>query len=164
MSEIIFGHRKGGRTGVWKPIAASQMFHPNGGSLVYLDTNGRVTLALSATGSLYGWAETPHSLKPGSTDASNGYWTSSSTAGSDSCFVISDLTAVFEMPCTSGTTYVDARDGELCDIVGVNDGTKQTASPGTNSTDVLIVFGGPLSGATDSIMVKLNDAEMQKDT
>ena len=164
MSAIAYGWRKGGRGGLWKGIAATQHFHPQGGRMCYLDATGFVVGALTATGALFGWAEIGTSLKPGSTAASNGYWSSSSVANTDKCYVINDLTAVFEMPCASGTTYADARDGELCDIVGVNDGTIQTANPGTNVQDVLIVAGGPNTSATNSIMVKINFEELQTDT
>lgn len=162
---LRYGHIKGGKNGDWLPIAASQKIHPNGGKVVYLDTSGHVTIAVSATNKIYGWAELPNSLKVGSTDASNGYWTSSSTAAADSCFVITDVTAVFEMPCYTGTSFADARVGETCDILLASaDGTRQYAQPGTTTTDVLIVRGGPPSGATTSILISLNDDEMQRDT
>lgn len=165
MSAISYGWRKGGRGGLWKGIETSQKVHPQSGRMCYAHTTGFLKLAISTTAALYGWAEIGTSLKPGSTHAALGYWTSSATAGVDGCYLINDITAVFEMPCYTGTTYADARDGEVCDILlASNDGTPQYAQPGTSSTDVLIVAGGPNTSDTDSIMVKINFEKLQTDT
>jgi len=161
---LSVGHIAGGVQGYTLPVAASQMFHPDGGHFVYLDANGRVTLALTATQYLFGWACTPRSFAAGSTNESNGYWTSSSTAGADKVYVITDLTAVFCIPVDSSATLAQARVGEACDLIGVNDGTQQVANPGTSTQDVLLIQGMFHDGDTDYVLVKLNPNEIQRDT
>lgn len=153
------------------PVAASQMIQFIGGSLVYADTSGHMTLALSATATLFGWAVAPTTAQYGSTDSTNGYWTSSSTAGLSKILVYpfaanGDL--VFKMhtilASTSTGLCVAARVGELADIVGVNDGTRQYAVPGTNTTDVLQFLGLCEDGDTDAAYFCVNKAKVQADT
>lgn len=144
-----------------EPVAATQYFHPAGTHFVYFDSNGRITLALTATGYLYGWAFSPISLVAGSTDAANGYWTSSSTAGADKLNVCFGITAVYR---GYSATMAQARIGECADLVGVNDGTRQYVNPGTSTQDVLVVRGLPLDGDTAAAIVSINPNEFQKDT
>ena len=163
-TEIRYGHVGGGKWGRRHPVAATQYFHPRGSHFVYFDSNGRVTLALTSTATLGGWACVPTTFEPGSTADANGYWTSSATAGADKIFVIQDITAIYHCPTTAaGGLSVQARIGELSDIVGVNDGTAQYVTPGTNTTDVLINMG-LIPGETNEILVRINEAKNQKDT
>ena len=161
-----YGYVRGpSHDGLWVPVAASLKVYPAGGFWVYLDANGRVSLCLNATANVFGWAEFPTSLPAGSTAASNGYWTSSSTAGADKVFVHTNPNTVFAMPCTSGTVWAQARLGELLDITGVAtaDGSAQEANPGTNSTDILVAAGGD-DNDTSVIYVRMNEDKIQKDT
>lgn len=150
------------------PVAASQMFLPRSAHFIYLDSSGHVTFGATSTDKLYGWALVPQSFQIGSTAASNGYWTSSATAGADKVSVIPfacNLHIVYRVPTTpAGGLAVAARCGETCDIVGTNDGTIQYATPGTTSTDVLLVVGIPEDGDTNQIYVCANEGEIQKDT
>jgi hypothetical protein len=153
------------------PVAASQLIQFVGGSLVYADASGHMTLALTATTTLFGWAKAPKSAQYGSSAASNGYWTSSSTAGLDKILVYpfavnGDM--LFKMPtillATSTGLCVAARVGETVDIVGVNDGTRQYAVPGTNTTDVLQFVALCEDGDTDAAYFAVNKAKVQADT
>jgi len=152
-----------------EPVAASQIFHPTGGHLVYMDSSGHMTLALTAIGHLYGWCFAPRSFEVGSTAASNGYFTSSSTAGGTKLPVASfarNPGMRFKMPTTaSGGLAVQARVGEACDIVGVNDGTAQYATPGTASTNVLLFDGLCEDGDTNAAYFTINaGSEIQTTT
>ena len=159
------------RIGQWAkpyPVAASQYFNFSGGALVYLDTNGRVTLALTATATLFGYAQLPKSAQYGSTSTT--YWLSSSTAGLDKILVypfIANPGLVFKMPTilasTSTGLCVRARCGETADIVGVNDGTRQYALPGTQSTDILAFLDLVEDGDTDAAYFTLNIGKVQMD-
>lgn len=145
------------------PVAASQLVKPDSGMFVYLDSSGHVTLLLTATAYVYGWAFFPTSLIVGGTDDSNGYYTSNAVAGTDKVIVCNSLDAIYRVPCTA-TLAVDARVGECADVAATNNGAGQTVTPGTNSQDVLLVVGIPEDGDTSSILVKLNPNEMQRDT
>jgi hypothetical protein len=152
------------------PVAASQLIQFIGGSLVYADSSGHMTLALTATTTLFGWAVAPTSAQYGSTDSTNGYWTSSSTAGLSKILVypfIANPGLVFKMhtilASTSTGLCVAARVGETADIVGVNDGTRQYAVPGTQSTDVLAFLALCEDGDTDAAYFTVNPGKMQLD-
>lgn len=149
------------------PVAASQIFNFLGGWLVYANSSGHMTLALTATAKLFGYGIAPKSATFGSTANTAGYWTSSATAGADKILVFPfcfNPGMVFVMPTTaSGGLCVQARVGECCDIVGVNDGTVQYATPGTISTKVLL-FGGLLPNAdTNAARFAINPAMIQAD-
>ncbi|MEK9722311.1 MAG: hypothetical protein VW405_02345 [Rhodospirillaceae bacterium] len=128
-----------------------------------MDSNGRVTLALTATATLFGWAELGFSpdaaLVTG--DAGSRVFTSSSTAGATKELVHlagSGECDGFWIP--DAGTPAQARVGEACDLVGVNDGTKQTSNSGTSSTDVLRIID--FDGTDCFVMV--NPAKVQADT
>ena len=159
-----YGYIQGSRKTVWAPVAASLKVHPKGGYYCLRDANGRITLALDASATLYGWAEFPTSLEAGSTDASNGYWTSNSSAGVDRVLVMTGLSTIFAMPVVSGDVYAEARNGETCDITGVAtaDGSPQEANLSASSTVVLIVEGGDLNN-TSIIYTSINPAKRQVD-
>jgi hypothetical protein len=146
------------------PVAASQYFPHASGAFVYLDGSGHVTMAITATATLFGYAITPAGRGAGASDS---YWLSSATAGADKLFVITDLAnALFAVPAT--TTVTAAMAGNAGDIVGVNDGTVQQADTDTSTTDVLLVQGvatdfGAGYAATDAV-VKINPLKVQADT
>ncbi len=154
------------------PVAASQYFNFSGGGLVYLDSSGHVTLALSATATLWGYAEIPKSAVYGSNQT---YWLSSSTAGLSKILVypfIANPGLVFKMPtilaATSTGLCIAARVGETADIVAVNDGTRQYALPGTQSTDILTMvalceYVGPQDTDTDAAYFCVNSGKLQID-
>jgi hypothetical protein len=147
--------------GVTLPVAASQKFHPNGASFVFLNTSGHITLNITATQYVFGWACPPRSLD--GTDLVNGYWTSSSVAGTDKLLVypaVLNLGVIFRVPCTAAAA-VAARVGECADLVGVNDGTIQYVTPGTHTQDILLVVGIPEDEDTSSILVTFNPRELQ---
>jgi len=166
MSEVRYGPVIGDYRAVELPVAASQMFHPNGAAFVYLDSSGYVTLAITATTYLFGWALVPRSLA--GTDLANGYWTSNATAGASKVPVIAaamNPKVAYRVPTTAaGGLAVAARIGECSDLVGVNDGTIQYATPGTNATDVLLNVALPEDGDTNSIIVTFNPNTIQRDT
>ena len=146
------------------PVAASQKFNPNGASFVYLDANGHITLALTATQYLFGWAFSPRQLE--GTALSNGYWTSSAVAGTSKLLVAPAACnpgVLFRVPALTNSA-VAARCGECTDLVSVNDGTVQYANLGTNDHDVLLVMALPPDGDDDSILVAFNPNEVQRDT
>src|SRR5512147_500556 len=100
------------------PVAASQYLAHNGGGFVYLDGSGHVTLALTATATIFGWCDAPVGL--GAAAAGSAYWKSSATAGADQLFVITDIDAEFCLPADDTVTAAMA--GNACDLLGVNDG------------------------------------------
>jgi hypothetical protein len=145
------------------PVAASQYFNNTGASWVYLDSSGNVTLALSATATLYGWAIVPTGQGAGT---SNSYWKSSATAGADTIQVIPVNTALRFLVPNAGTAVAQSDLGNTCDMVAVNDGTVQSANVGTSSTKVFIVDGlgtDVAGGTTGDVIVKVNPAKIQAD-
>ena len=160
---------KAGLFSMMYPVAASQYFNFSGGALIYLDSSGRVTLGLTATATLFGYAQLPKSAQYGA--SSSTYWLSSSTAGLDKILVfpfVANPGMIFIMPtilaATSTGLCVQARCGETADIVGVNDGTRQYALPGTQSTDIL-AFVALLEDTadTDAAYFTLNPGKVQMD-
>ena len=143
------------------PVAASQYFYQNGTNLVYLDGSGHVTLALTATATLLGWAVVPKGRGAGSSD---NYWLSSSTAGEDKILVVTDPDARFILPADD--TVTEAMKGNACDIIAVNDGTATQVDVGTSSTDVLVIvdLGTKYNGSATDVVVKINPLKYQADT
>ena len=163
MASLKYGCITPNAKGRTYPVAASQYFPHASGGFVYLDGSGHATMALTATATLFGYAEAPAGRGAGSSDS---WWLSSATAGADKVHVITDLSAMFCVPAT--TTVTAAMAGNAADIIGVNDGTVQQADTDTSTTDVLLVQGVAtdfISGAaaTDAI-VKINPAKIQADT
>lgn len=148
------------------PVAASQYFYHNGVNAVYLDGSGHVTLGLTATATLYGFAVVPKGMGAGT---SANYWLSSSTAAKDKIGVIT----VADNPsakflCPADDTATAAMLGNACDLIAVNDGTATTVDVGTSSTDVFLIedYGSnPIinASATD-VVVRINPAKVQADT
>ena len=145
------------------PVAASQKFYRKGGHFVYLDASGHITLALTATATLFGYVPNVPAGQ-GAEAAGSAYWQSSATAGADKLLVIRDLTAEYFVPAS--TTATAAMCGDACDIIGVNDGTVQTADVDTSTTDVLLIrrTGTSVGGAATDVVVSINPAKVQADT
>lgn len=166
MSEVRYGPVIGNYNTVMLPVTASQKFHPNGGAFVFLDSNGRVSIALSASQALFGWALVPRSLTT-ATELSNGYWTSSSTEGGSKVPVIvaaMNLGVTFRAPCGTGLA-VAARCGEVCDLLlASNSGAVQYVDTSLSTHDVVAIVGLPKDGDTNSILVTFNPNEIQRDT
>lgn len=153
----------GGVKTVELPVAASQYFRHNGVNAVYLDSNGRVTLALTATATLYGIAVVPAGRGAGSSDD---YWLSSSTAGADKIAVIpATENARFCLP--SDDTVTAAMRGNSCDLIAVNDGTATQVDVGTSSTKVFIIddlaTNVVAGAAATDVIVRINPAKIQAD-
>ena len=99
MSELRYGWREGDGKGREYPVAADQYFHRRGGKFVKL-VSGRVTLCASADTQIMGWAVTPKD------DEGKNAWKSSSTAGKDKVFVITNLDNVFACPVDERTASI----------------------------------------------------------
>lgn len=149
-------------TAIEYPVAASQYFYHEGINLVYLDGSGNVTLALTATATLLGYAIVPKGR--GSQSTSDAYWLSSSIAGADRILVVVDPNARFLLPADD--TVTAAMIGNACDIIAVNDGTATQVDVGTSSTDVLVItdLGTKYNGSTTDVVVKINPLKYQADT
>lgn len=165
MASIKYGCiDSGGVETVMLPVAASQFFYHNGVNAVYLDASGHVTLALTATATLYGIAIPPTGRGAGTSDD---YWKSSATAGADKIAVIPvRANARFCFPADD--TVTAAMRGNACDLISVNDGTATTVDVGTSSTDVFLIEDQATnlvagSAATD-VIVRINPAKVQADT
>lgn len=146
------------------PVAADQFFYRNGVNAVYLDASGHVTLALTATATLYGIVPSIPSGR-GNQTVSDNYWKSSSTAGKDELPVIPvSENAKFLLPADA--TVTEAMRGNACDLISVNDGTATTVDVGTSSTDVFIIkdLGSNHGGSATDVVVQLNPAKQQADT
>lgn len=154
-----------GFQGKMLPIAASQYFRHNGLNLVYLDSNGRVTTALTATATLFGIAKAPAGRGSGTSDD---YFLSSSTAGKDEILVYPFvMNPGMLMLLPADATVTAAMRGNSCDIIAVNDGTATTVDVGTSSTKVLIIMGLGTDYAKDAaatdVVVVANPAKIQAD-
>jgi len=164
MSHMKYGVLTPNAKSIELPVAASQFFRHDGVNAVYLDGSGHVTLALTATATLFGVAIVPGGQGAG---ASDNYWKSSATAGKDKIPVIPvSENAQFLVP--SDDTVTQAMAGNACDLIAVNDGTATTVNVGTSSTDVFLIEGRGVdykydAAATD-VVVRLNPAKVQADT
>ena len=156
LSEIGPICREDNLVGVTRPVAASQKFNPNGAKFVYLDADGYITVAATNQGTLYGWACSPTSLE--GTDASNGYWTSHATKGTDKLLVypaVLNLGVLFRVPLYVAAGGVDARCGEGCNVNTLTGTTyMQTVDVSNGVTPLtLLVIDLPADGDVNSILV-----------
>ena len=146
------------------PVAASQYFAHEGANFVYLDSSGHVTLALTATATLFGWVDAPIGVGAGA--AGSVYWKSSATAGADKIFVVTDKNAEFLVP--GNITATAAMLGGAWDLLSINDGTVGTVDLDTSTTDVLIATELGVNVAKDAVaaavVVTINEAKRQSDT
>lgn len=164
MSSLLYGGVTAGanRFAEEHPVAASQFFRHDGVNLVFLDSSGHVTLALTATATIYGRA-----IVPGGTgaDTDNSYWKSSATAGADKMTII-PVAASERILAKADDTVTEAMIGNAADIIAVNDGTETLVDVGTTSTDVLLIVGKGIdyNGSATDVVVKINPAKTQADT
>ena len=146
------------------PVTASQYFRHDGPNFVYLDGNGRVSLALAATATIFGYAIVPKGRGVGSSDD---YWLSSATEGKDKIAVIA-ADQGYNFLCLGNTTVTAAMAGNACDLDAVNDGTAYLVQVATSSTDVLLIQGRGVDfkadAGTSDVVVKINPAKLQADT
>jgi len=164
MASLKYGCiESGGVKTVELPVAASQYFYHNGVNAVYLDSSGNVTLALTATATIYGIAIPPAGQGAGTSDL---YWKSSATAGADKIAVIPAKERTrFCFPADD--TVTASMRGNTCDLISVNDGTATQVDVGTSSTKVFIIEDlatnlKSTASATDVIVI-INPAKMQAD-
>ena len=146
------------------PVAASQYFWHGHGNFVAIDASGNLTIALTASEDIFGWAMVPSSAV-GAGAAGSKYWLSSATAAADSLFVCTDPNAWFSMPTYSTEVGEAARVGEAADINCTNDGTTagQTVTFATTSHDILLVMGYDAND-TSVAYVRMNPNELSRDT
>ena len=146
------------------PVAATQYFRHDGPNFVYLDSDGRVALALAATATLFGYAIVPKGMGAGT---SADYWLSSATEGADKIAVVAPDQG-YNFLCLGNTTATAAMAGNACDLDAVNDGTAYLVQLATSSTDVLIIQGRGVDfkddAGTSDVVVKINPAKIQADT
>ena len=165
MAYRVHGMIKGNYlTGGYFPVAASQYFRHGHGGFVCLDANGRLTIAVTASEKLFGWAIVPSSSS-GAAAAGVNYWLSSATAGADVLYVITDINAWFSIPVYQTGALVDAsqaRVGEAVDINCTNDAATggQTTDLNTSTNDILLVKGWTPDD-TKVIFVSMNPDEIQ---
>lgn len=147
------------------PVTASQYFQHDGLNLVYLDSNGRLTGALTAQGTIFGIVVNVPKGRGNTTNTDDDYWLSSATEGADKLPVIlAESGYEFLMPGIITTTV--AMLGGSWDHVNVNTASTKYVDLDTSSTALLIatklgtdITGG---GATD-VVVKMNSLKIQAD-
>lgn len=141
LKEVKYGYRGGPRVFVdaW-PIAASQNFEDRSGKFVKLDANDRVDIADSGDTQIEGWAEV-------------GNFTSSSTAGADTCQVDVSELSLYGMPADADPANIR---GETCDLIVTSD--IQYADVGESNEDVIAVLN--LDTANDTVVVRMNGLKM----
>jgi len=167
MSEVRYGPVIGNYFAIEHPVAATQKFHPNGASFVYLDNVGHVTMAPSNHTCLFGWAMAPRSLK--GTDLTSGYWTSGAIGISKLPVIVAaaNLHVVFRVPLYAPTVTpaAQARCGEGCNVNTLVATTyMQTVDLSATSTNLaLLVVGLPEDGDTNSILVCFSPLLVQTD-
>ena len=145
------------------PVASGVFFYHNGVNAVYLDGNGRLALAVTATATLLGIAVVPTGMGAGSVAT---YWKSAGAGVDKIPVILVDSNYDFLLP-SDGTPAI-TNIGDACDLIAVDDGTATTVDIGTSSTDVFIIqdLGVNVHAyavATD-VIVKLNPAKRQADT
>jgi hypothetical protein len=129
-------------------VAASQKFYHEGGAFCYLDSSGHVTVAVTATTTLYGWVLVPQGQGLSGDDS---YWQSSATAGASKVQVIVDEDARFLAPLDDDITIANL--GDALDVVLTTaDGSQQLLDVGTTDNDVarIVGLGTSLKGGTVS--------------
>lgn len=163
MASLKYGHISGQIEVKTLPVAASQYFYHEGVNAVYLDSSGHVTLALTATATIYGFAIPPKGRGAGASDA---YWKSSATAGADKIGVIVSPSANAKFLFPADDTVTQAMVGNACDLIAVNDGTATQVDVGTSSTDVFVIddLGTKYGGSATDVVIRLNNAKLQADT
>lgn len=158
MARIKYGpeFESGPRPRSW-PFAASLQFHETGCAFVHVDGNGRMDLTLTADTAVSGWALLGFSVGDSHVTGTSGsrVFTTSSTAGEKHLVKPLDYSDVIWG--RGDDTFVEGTHrGSDCDLIGVNDGTRQTINIGTSSTDILRILDGD---GTD-ILVQVNSGKL----
>ena len=134
-------------------VAASQKFAHESASFCYLDGSGLVTVAVTATTTIYGWVIVPKGMGAGSTAS---YWQSNSS-GTSKVQVIVDRRARFLVGLDDAITIANL--GDALDIVLTTaNGSVQLLDVGTTSNDVARIVGLGTSlkgGTTTDAIVKI---------
>lgn len=143
------------------PVAASQKFKHDSANFVVLDNDGNVRLALTADGTLYGYAIIPKGRGAGSDE---GIWESSSTAGKDKILIVKDPDARYLVPASGAVTQANA--GNAYDLIGVNNGTAQVINLAAGNNDVVVIEKPGTSiarGGVNDAVVRINYSKFQGD-
>ena len=134
-------------------VAASQKFAHESASFCYLDGSGLVTVAVTATTTIYGWVIVPQGTGAGSTDS---YWQSNSS-GTDKVQVIVDRRARFLGQVDEAITRANL--GDAMDIVlSTANGSVQKLDVSTHANDCVKIVGLGTSlkgGTTTDAIVKI---------
>ena len=148
------------------PMNADDVFGHAGATFVILDNDGRITPALSGSGTIFGWAIVPKGTGAG-TDVDD--WKASSTDGKDKlAVVLASDNYTFVAPADDSVTAGQA--GNACDLVNnsATDSIDSKVDIGASSTDVFIIQGlalGKVPGAVaGDVLIKVNPAKLQADT
>ncbi len=148
------------------PVAASQYFQHDGLNLVYLDSSGQLTGALTSQGTILGLVANVPKGRGNSTNTDDAYWLSSATAGADKLPVyLAESGYLFLMPGIIAATA--AMLGGAWDHVNVNTASTKYVDLDTSSTDLLIAMklGTTITGGgANDIVVKMNPLKIQADT
>ena len=167
MAHIRYGCLNPNAKTVEYPVAASQYFRHDGPNFVYLDSSGHLTLVVTATTTIFGYAIVPKGGGAGTSP--NDYWLSSAIAGADRIpVIVTDENE--DYICLADALATAAQAGDECDLLTDNDGTACYVDIGTSSTDVLIIQGlasadpYKIAGAaTNDVVVKINPEFRQHD-
>jgi hypothetical protein len=159
---LKYGHLSGVIEVETKPVAASQYFYHDGVNLVYLDSSGQVTLALSATTTVYGIAIVPKGRGAGSSDS---YWLSNAVAGVDKIGVIALPSPNVRFLFPASTTITTSHIGNTYDLVAVNDGASTYVNISATSVNIFVVddLGTKYGGSATDAVVHINPAVFQAD-
>jgi hypothetical protein len=147
------------------PVAASQYFPHVGPNLVDVDGSGNLTLAETATATIFGVAIVPTG-RGNPTNTSDLYWMSSATAAQDKIPVIK-VDSGYNFLFLADDTPTASQAGDTCDLTATNSASEDLVNIGTSSTTVFIIQGRGVdfdnrAGAND-VVVKLNPETRQGD-
>lgn len=150
-SSIKFGWRYGGHQGVSVPASTGDYVNRLGGAFVKV-TGGTARIATESTTTVDGWLEMPKETTQGE----------SVQLDSNDYFVITDPTAVFELPVdesAASLAQTSIGDGCLCAVSGSGTTAKQKAklSAGTCATPILLIEDVDLTNK--SVYVRMNPAK-----
>lgn len=148
---------------LYLPVEASQKFHEQGNAFVTSTAGtGHLGLSLTADTTIFGWLLTGFSPRAPEVSGSLGSYvfTTSSTAGTRYLVKPLDPSEVFYVKADA--VFAEAMRGDACDLIGVNDGTAQTADVGTSTTDVLRILDGVV-GVAD-VLVAVNPSKLDATT
>ena len=147
------------------PVVADQFFSHIGPNLVYLDSSGYVTKALSATTTIFGVAVVPKG-RGNPANTSDLYWKSSGTDAQDKIPIIK-VDSGYNFLFLADDTPTAAQAGDACDLTAVNDANPDYVDIGTSDVNVFIIQGRGVdydnrAGAND-VVVKINPETRQSD-